>query len=737
MPEKLIPASPVLSVDQSLKSFQIQPGFVIEPVVSEPLIDKPVCLDFDSRGRMWVCEMRGYMADIDGSNETTPEGRIVILEDSDQDGKVDKRTVFLEKLLLPRAVSVAEDGVLFIEEHQISWIKRNGDAPIGEPRVIDSKITSQGNVEHKPNGLLANLDNRYYLAKSNKRLRREGDDWKLEPTSFRGQWGVARDNYGRLYHNNNSTLLFGDQLAPNLLLGNPEAKMKVRDSTQLGSNLVWPARVTPGVNRAYIAKAKGFKEDILDPKTFKLKKATAAAGLTIYRGTNFPADWQGMAFTTESSVNLIKATRITERDGKLKGEHPLGQKEFLTSTDERFRPVSIYNAPDGSLYLLDMYHGIVQHKTYMSSYLRKQILDRDLNTPGFGHGRIYRIRSAAGTLEKPIDLNALNASELVKMLGHRNAWQREAAQRLLVSRNDPQTYEELTKLATSSPQISRIHAIWTLEGIGQLKSEHIQSAIQSSDAKLQSSALWASTRLSTAEFAKLEETLLTANPSGPEVMPYLVRAIGPIGTANAFARLGDLLKKSNKIAFVREAIVSGLDQHELAFRDAALKDSKDKKLLEWLEQSAKQEESKVANSSALDEVTKASYERGKSMYLGEAACFGCHGTDGAGVTNLGPPLDESEWVNGKPAVLLNILLNGLTGPITVAGEHYKPLADMPGLGSNPRMSDQTIADVSTYIRNEWSNRSGPVTEAEVKARREANKGRKDKVWTAQELLKIK
>ena len=90
VPEKMIPPSPVLSVVEALKSFQLALGFVIEPVVTEPLVDKPVCLDFDSRGRMWVCEMRGYMPDIDGKGEKIPEGRIVILEDTNADGKVDK-----------------------------------------------------------------------------------------------------------------------------------------------------------------------------------------------------------------------------------------------------------------------------------------------------------------------------------------------------------------------------------------------------------------------------------------------------------------------------------------------------------------------------------------------------------------------------------------------------------------------------------------------------------------------
>src|SRR5690606_27737735 len=140
------------------------------------------------------------------------------------------------------------------------------------------------------------------------------------------------------------------------------------------------------------------------------------------RGTNFPKDWYGTGFSTESSVNLVKAIRITEKDGKQSGSHPLGEKEFLASTDERIRPVSVYTAPDGSLYLLDMYHGIIQHKTYQPTYPRTQHLSRGLDKPGLGHGRIYRIRSTSGKLEKPVDIAALKGLDLVKMLMHANSW---------------------------------------------------------------------------------------------------------------------------------------------------------------------------------------------------------------------------------------------------------------------------------------------------------------------------
>jgi mono/diheme cytochrome c family protein len=276
---------------------------------------------------------------------------------------------------------------------------------------------------------------------------------------------------------------------------------------------------------------------------------------------------------------------------------------------------------------------------------------------------------------------------------HPNAWQREMAQRILVQRKDPATVPFLSKLTAAGPVVARIHAIWTLEGMGALDATHLVPAIRSGDARLQASALWASTRLSAAELAKLAPVILAASPASSEVAPYFARALGPIGSPAAFDRLAKLVDAEKKIPFVREAAVSGLDQHEATFAAAHLKDSADRQLIEWLAQGGR-----TGTASAATDLTGpalASYQRGKVLFNGEAACFGCHGADGAGMPNLGPPLDESEWVTGKPEALVKILLHGMTGPVVVDGETYTPAADMPGLGMNPGVTDQSLADIAT------------------------------------------
>ena len=206
-------------------------------------------------------------------------------------------------------------------------------------------------------------------------------------------------------------------------------------------------------------------------------------------------------------------------------------------------------------------------------------------------------------------------------------------------------------------------------------------------------------------------------------------------TSGGRSRLASLLKTEGEIHFVREAAVSGLDHHEAEFRQVLADGSKDKKLLAWLDQGAKDAGTAAVTHSDLTGDDLASFDRGKAMFHGVAACFGCHSADGAGMPNLGPPLDESEWVSGKPETLVKILLHGLTGPVTVDGETYSPNADMPGLGVNPTITDQTIADIATYIRNEWSNKAPPVSATLVKQQRELSKHRTGRSWTAGELVK--
>lgn len=730
VPAELIPPAPVLSVEEALKTFKLADGFIIEPVVSEPLVEKPVALAFDGEGRMWVVEMRGYMPDLDANGEDIPQGRIVILEDTDDDGQVDKRTVFLDNMLLPRSVALVKDGVLIGGNEALYYCKRNGVDRIGEPVVVDSAYAPSGNVEHRSNGLMPHINNWLYNAKSDQRYRWKDGELHKDDTQFRGQWGITMDDFGRLYHNNNSTLLRGDHLLPETMDSFAVAKFNPDSSTQLGSNHVHPARVTPGVNRAYIAKSNGYDQDTLDPKTHKLINTTAAAGLAIYRGDNFPDDYKGIAFTTESVVNLVSAARISIDGNKFTGKHLFSNDEFLTSTDERFRPVNVYTAPDGCLYLVDFYHGIIQHKTYMTSYLRDQYESRGLQGPSYEHGRIYRIRHQDTPRGPQPNLDEVTSQELAKTLSHPNGWWRDTAQRILVERNDKDIVPSLQAgLQNAADDITRIHALWTLQGMDEITAKDLAPLLaEGVSADLQSHALKVALDLPVEIRAQFkEQTLALAKPKATTT-PYAVRLLASF-PAEELAELPKLIQTLKKEPYVVDAAITGLLKQGIT-EFPSTKTKLDKHLKFYA-----QNLNKAPNSDKLTGEHLASFLRGKELYHGRAACAGCHGAGGSGLPNLGPPLDSSEWVTEDAERLTKILLHGMQGPIVVNGILYKPLAAMPGLAVNPTITDQDMADVMTFIRGEWSNEATQIEKDFVVRVRDETKDRNGRVYTAEELNK--
>ena len=737
VPEELIPPAPFLPVTQALEQFALAPGFVIEAVAAEPLVEMPVALKFDGDGRMWVCEMKGYMPNIDGEGESVPQGRIAVLEDRDHDGKVDHRTVFLDQLLLPRALCLTHDGLLFADQHKLYFIKRDGLQPVGTPEVVDAGYASSGNVEHKANELLLGLDNWLYSAKSDRRYRRVAGKWVMERTVFRGQWGLTQDNYGRLYHNNNSNLLYGDFLLPNTLHGNPGAKMKGNLADRLGSNRVWPARVTPGLNRAYISRLNGYDQDTLDPKTFKLINTTAACGPEVYRGDNFPSTGQDLAFVCESGVNLVKAISLSEGPHSLRGDHPYGDREFLTSTDERFRPVNLYTAPDGCLYLLDMYHGIIQHKTYVTSYLRQYITSRGLDKPGSGHGRIYRIRYQANPRGPAPKMEGAPAASLVAHLGHPNGWWRDTAQHLLVQSGDQSLVPRLEKILSAPPnELAQLHALWTLEGLGALKAKHLRYLLQKTGKpQVLASVLTAARSLPPQDLAQLEEALLAFEPRDTATTVYRNRLLATLGTRPALEEAVTTLRDHRKMRFLREATMAGLQGREEVFASVNQDRYQDKDFQKWLASSrqATKNGPQERKGPSLKGAHLAAFQKGRTLYRSTAACIGCHGEDGGGLPNLGPPLEKSEWVTGSEERLVKILLHGMHGPLEVAGEKYSPPAAMPGLVANPTLDDKAIAAIATYIRNEWGNRASPTKPATVTKVRAETKDRAGRPYTAKEL----
>jgi glucose/arabinose dehydrogenase/mono/diheme cytochrome c family protein len=568
-PTFAIPPSPALSPEEALKTFKLAPGFKIQLVASEPLIQDPVAMAFDPDGRLWVLEMRGYMPNVDGTGEGEKKGRVLILEDTDGDGKMDKSTVFADGFFLPRALALVRGGALVAEPPKL-WFLRdtNGDGKADEKIEVAKDYGNRTSPEHTANGLLWGMNNWIYSANFTTRYRSLEEDWKKGPTAFRGQWGISQDDFGRLFFNSNEDQLRCDLLPSAYLFRNPNYRSPMGANFQaIKEQSVWPVRVNPGVNRGY---RPGQLRTNGTLATF-----TAACSPFVYRGDNFPAEFRGNVFICEPAGNLVHRNLLEEKDGVINAKRAYDNSEFLASTDERFRPVNLTVGPDGALYVADMYRGVLQHRIFVTSYLRQQILSRGLEKP-LDMGRIYRVVHEGTTLDAKPQLAKASSADLVKYLGHANAWYRETAQRLLVERADASVSGALKKMATSDAnQVARLHALWTLDGMGQLDQQTLFADLKCEFPKVRATAIRLLEPFFKSEdkadvLARLNE--LVTKDKDSDVQIQLALTFGEVADPAAEQGMLQLAKQSSSIPLVREALLSGLVVRELEFTVKLLAD---------------------------------------------------------------------------------------------------------------------------------------------------------------------
>lgn len=729
----LFTTAPVLSPEEALQSFEIEEGFSIELVASEPLIHDPVAMTFDEKGRLWVAEMQSYMPDLEGHGEDNPTGRIVILEDQNGDGMMDDAKVFLDGLVLPRTIAIVNGGIVYAEPPAL-WFVENVDDQPGKRVLIDSVYAVGGNVEHQPNGMMRGLDNWYYNAKSNARYKYQDGQWVKETTEFRGQWGITKDNFGRLFYNTNSNQLRGDLVPPNMMNRNPDLRPDASINIEIAKDQrVYPIRPTPGVNR-------GYQDEILDSAR-RLTTFTAAGGPVIYRGDQFPEAYQGNAFVCEPAANLIKRNTVTEKGPYVEAQQAYTGREFLASADERFRPVSLYNGPDGNLYVVDMYRGIIQHKTYLTDYLKEQIKSRNLDDP-IGLGRIYRIvykgnwldqlKNSFTNMPKPA-LHKATDDELISYLSHPNGWWRDQAQRLLVERSDPKTVPSLKNVVEEGNPLAKIHALWTLEGMGVTSPDVIKLGISSEDPKVVATALRIGERNAATGFAA--ETLHmyeeVAAHQDLQVQLQLALSLGAFMQTDAnkvMQMLSSIAVEHGDDDLIQEAIVSSVAGREEQFLTLITEDAPHKLAMITLLNEV------ITNATLKNQLKEKDFTKeeeeqfvlGKTLY--EQTCAGCHQENGEGLIPIAPPLADSEWVVGPQERLILIALHGLKGPVTVRGKIYKepevqPV--MPGLKDNPEFTDERLAAILTYVRNAWGNEAAAVDPGKVKEIRERTTAREE------------
>ena len=544
---KLPPPAP-LSWEDELKTFKVEKGFHIELVASEPMIESPVAISFDEKGRLYVVEMRGYMHDLEGGGEKEATGRVSLLEDTDGDGRMDKATPFLDSLVMPRAVLAVNGGALIAVPPNLYFCKdTDGDGKADVKDVVATDFgTLGGQPEHMANTPVWAMDNAIWSAGYSTRFKLRSGVWQKDTGLGRGQWGLCQDDFGRLYFNYNSDMLRADLLPTEAFTRNP----LLRNATSINAKVaadqtLYPSHPTPGVNRGY------------DPKSLRadgtLSKPTGTCGALIYRGDAFPAAYRGNAFIPEPCANLVKRFTMSEKDGIVKATNTAKTTEFLTSTDERFRPVQAANGPDGALYLVDMYRGIIQHQSFLTHYLIANIKDRKLESP-FNQGRIWRIVPDAKERPQPVKV-----SKDVNLLTHSNGWVRDTAQRLLVESGDASTVPALKEMLADKSALARLHALWTLDGLAAVTPDLLRTAFADKDAQVRAAAV----RISARDLAPDLFALTTEKEA--LVLAHLAIKLTSFNLPDADTAVAKLLASHGKKPLILEGALTGMRGREAAF----------------------------------------------------------------------------------------------------------------------------------------------------------------------------
>ena len=697
------PVLPLSPTDQT-KQFVLQPGYKITPVLSDPDIQEPGAIAFDGNGRMFVLELRGYMQDKDARGQLDPVGRISRHEDADNDGVYEKHTVFADKLVFPRFVlPFGADSVLTMESNADEvwqFTDTNSDGVADKKTLFTNAFGRAGNVEHQQAFLYWAMDNWLYSTVNAFRIRWTPNGLLREPTAPNGaQWGATQDNDGKMWFQGGASGLPSFFQFP-VHYGS----FTVANQFEPDFEIPWgaPVRVAdmqPGMRAVRMPDGS-------------LNRVTGAAGNDIYRGDRLPADLLGDLIYGEPVGRVVRRAKPVVADGLTQLRNAYTWNEFIKSTDPLFRPVDMATAPDGTLYVVDMYRGIIQEATWSGpgTYLRARI-DQYALDKVVRKGRVWRVTYEGRDRDRtpPRMLNETPA-QLVSHLSHPNGWWRDTAQQLLVLKQNKSVVPALQHIVRMSKNaLARAHALWTLEGLGALDAALVRQLMKDPTPKMRIHAIRVSESLykggdrsfatdyatlaSDADVNVALQAMLTVNYFKLTNAADIIRGAMAVNTARGIQEIGAQMLKPPTSAFAR-----GGRGGPPPFTADELK----------------------------------VMERGDAIY--KEVCFACHGDDGRGAVSEGaagapmaPSLANSTRVQAHRDYIVKTLLHGLDGPVdgrTYAGGVMAPM------GSN---TDEWIAAVASYVRNAFGNVGAFVTSADVARVRAATADRKT-FWKVDELL---
>ncbi len=565
--------------DQALKTFRVAAGFRVDLVAAEPLVTDPIAIAFDEDSRLFVIEMRDY-----SEQETEKLGRVRLLEDTDSDGRFDKSTIFASGLSWPTAITCWAGGVFVGAAPDIFYLKdTDGDGKADVQQLVLTGF-SRGNVQGLLNTFKWGLDNRIHGATSSSgaavvpgpdhpslgdksaSLPLRGRDFAIdprslgiEPTSGGGQHGLSFNQWGEKFVCSNSNhiqyVLFEDRyLARNPYLAAPSPRaMIAADGPQ--ADVFRTSPVEPWRVVRTRLRVKGIVPGPVEGGGTAAGYFTGATGVTIYRGNAWPAEFYGWAIIGDVGSNLVHRKRLEPIGIGYVARRVDEKTEFVSSTDIWFRPVQFANAPDGALYIADMYREVIEHPKSLPPVIKKHL---DL-TSGRDRGRIYRIVPEGFKQPELPRLGRAKTSVLAGMLQHTNGWHRETASRLLYERQDKSAVPLLEVLAGgASTAEGRIHALYALDGLDALTADVVLKCLDDAFPRVREHAVRLAESIAGNSPTVREHLFAMTADKDLRVRYQLAFTLGELKDPRRFNALADILRRDAADPNIRLAARSSL-----------------------------------------------------------------------------------------------------------------------------------------------------------------------------------
>lgn len=665
----------------ALDKLKVPTGYKIELFASEAEfadLANPVQMSFDNKGRLWVATMPSYPHYKPG--DAKPNDKLIILEDTNNDGKADKQTTFVEGLHLPLGFEFAPEGVYVSQGINLKlFTDTNGDDKADKVEIILSGFDDH-DTHHNSSAFCADPSGAIYTGEGvflhtsvetayGTVRATNGGFYRYSPQLHKldriaqlaipNPWGIAFDNWGQPF--------FAETSSPDVRWMTPGTVLpRYGEATHKGVQLIE-------------------KDHMVRP----------TSGLEFVSSRHFPDEVQGdMLINNTIGFLGTKQHQIWDDGTGYKTKH---RQDLLVGEDRNFRPVDMEFAPDGSLYIVDWHNILIGH---MQHNARDPLRDHV-------HGRIYRITYPSRPLVTPAKIDGASIETLLDNLKLPEYRTRYRTRRELRGRNATEVLSKLDKwlaaLDKNAPQYEhhQLEGLWVSWGLDKVNQTLLKQLLKAKDYRVRAAAI---------------EVLRFTGHQVKDQAELLMQAARD---ENSRVRLGAIVAASRISAekglpILEEAQKKPLDDWMVHAHGTAVA---------HLSGRAVKKVKEVYSTTNLKGKDFEAFNQGKALYSKEGFCITCHQADGKGLPGSGfPPLSGTEWVTGSEDRLIKIILKGLMGPIVVEGKTYEgmvPMTPFEGM-----LNDQELAAVATYVRNSFGNQASVISPEKVKEIRAKLQGKK-------------